>query len=410
MDEIRNALALGPWITPPDQPPESLLPRLLGVMRRHFDMEVAFISHFIDGRRRFEYVDADPSEDRIVVGGSDALEDSYCQAVVDGRLPELILDAQNLDAALEFPGTKAFPVGAHMSVPLVLSSGTVYGTFCCFSRHPDHSLTGRDLEVLHTLADVASEILDAQRAADQRREAIRQRIEEVLDQHLLSMVFQPIFDLERGQISGFESLARFNAEPYRTPDLWFREAREIGLHSPLELKAIELALQSLDHLPPETYLAVNVSPKVLLEKSLDPLLSSCPLHRLVLEVTENDPIDDYDAFNSLLDPLRSAGLRLAVDDAGSGYASFRHILLLKPDIIKLDISITRGIDHDPLRESLAVGLVAFSHANHMKLIAEGVDRPSELDTLRTIGADYSQGYLLSHPLSSNQMQATHLWT
>ena len=409
MTDLKKSLDLKEWIRPQGKSAENLLPRLLTAMRRHFGMEVAFISHFVEGRRRFEYVDADHPEPGIEPGASDPLEDSYCQAIVDGRLPELIPDAQESAAALEFPATRTFPIGAHLSVPLLLANGQVYGTFCCFSRLPNHSLNPRDVEVLHTLADIASEVVQAQAETEERLRVIRRRIESVQEESLLSIVFQPIFDVERGQIFGFESLSRFACEPYRTPDVWFHEAREVGLHTQLELHAVELALESLDHLPSAAYLTLNVSPKVLLESDLTALLRTHPLNRLILEITENDQIDDYDSVDALLRPLRSDGLQLAVDDAGSGYASLRHILLLKPNIIKLDVSITHDIDVDPLRRSLASGLVEFSHASGMKLIAEGVDRTAELDTLRDIGADLSQGFLLSRPLTSDQMQASHLW-
>ncbi len=409
MGEIRKVLDLAEWISKPGEVPESLLPSLFAGMRRHFGMEVAFISQFVDGRRRFEYVDTDRPELGIEVGASDALEDSYCQAIVEGRLPELIQDAQTVPVALEFPATKTIPVGAHLSVPLTLSDGKVYGTFCCFSRGANHSLNPRDVEVLRGLADIASEAIEAQVGFEERGREIRRRIETIRKEELLSVVFQPIFDIERGGLYGFEALSRFASDPYRAPDIWFREAREVGLDSELEMQAVKLALGSLEHLPPNTYLTLNVSPRMILENRLRALVEAQPLSRLILEVTENDQIEDYESFNSLLRPLRSSGLQLALDDAGSGYASLRHILRLKPDIIKLDMSITQNIDADPLRRSLASGLAAFSHTSGMKVVAKGVGLPAELETLREIGADLSQGYLHSSPMTADQMRAAHLW-
>jgi EAL domain-containing protein (putative c-di-GMP-specific phosphodiesterase class I) len=410
MSKYQKVLDLGDWTPKQGQAPKTLFHGILAGMRRHFGMEAAFISQFVDGRRRFEYVDTDQPELGIKVGASDPLEESYCQAIVDGRLPELIHDAQTLPAAQAFPATKAIPIGAHLSVPLRLSNGRVYGTFCCFSREANHSLNSRDVNVIHSLADMVSEVVEADVESEQRSRDIRLRIETVRRENLLSMVFQPIFDIERGQIYGFEALARFASEPYRGPDVWFHEAREVGLDGSLEFHAIELALGNLHHLPPQAHLTLNVSPKAILENDIRALLETQPLDRLILEVSEHDQIEDYESFNALLRPLRYAGLQLAVDDAGSGYSSLRHILRVKPDIVKLDMSITKDIDVDPLCRSLASGLVAFTHANGIKLIAEGVDRSEELDALRGVGADLSQGYWHAHPMTVDQMRAAHLWS
>src|SRR5262245_34785097 len=114
-----------------------ILSKLLHAVRTHFKMEAAFVSKFDRGRRTFQVVDSIPGKCALPVGGSDPLEESYCQRVADGRLPELICDAQMLPAALELAATRAFPVGAHLSIPLCMRDGSIYGTFCCFSRVPD---------------------------------------------------------------------------------------------------------------------------------------------------------------------------------------------------------------------------------------------------------------------------------
>ncbi|MDX6234753.1 MAG: hypothetical protein QOH68_3871, partial [Nocardioidaceae bacterium] len=131
---------------------------LVRAAREHLGMDVSFISEFTGGDRVFRVVDS-AGRSPVAVGGSDPLEATYCQRVVDGRLPELIHDPMALPAAVELPVTAALPVGAHMSVPLRLSDGRVYGTFCCFRYDPDETLTERDLAVLRVFADVASSYL-----------------------------------------------------------------------------------------------------------------------------------------------------------------------------------------------------------------------------------------------------------
>jgi EAL domain-containing protein (putative c-di-GMP-specific phosphodiesterase class I) len=392
-----------------NESPETVLPMLLAAIREFFGMEIAFISHFSAGRRYFVYVDSEVDEPKVKIGGSDPLIGSYCKAVVDGDLPELIGNAQVLSQARSIPATTAFPVGAHMSVPLVLSSGEVYGTFCCFSRSPNETLNGRDLNLVRVFANIAADILGRKADHELHVVEVRERLEGVLRDGQLGIVLQPIYNIVDNRVVGFESLSRFYREPYRSPDLWFHDAMEVGLHNKLEMLAIEKALTYLEHLPEGTYLSVNISPKVLFEKDIRSLFGSVPLPRIVLEITEHEIVENYERLLGILKPLRERGLRIAVDDAGAGFSSLRHILQIGPEIIKLDISITRAIDRDERRRSLAAGLISFANATAIKLIAEGVDSPKELDTLKEIGAIYSQGYLLAKPMTVSQLVEANLW-
>lgn len=133
--------------------------RTLSALRRHLDMDVAFISHFHDGVREFEAIDARDKNPPIAVGDSGPLEDSYCQRVIDGRLPQIINDAFELPEAMSLEVTAKLPVRAHMSVPIRLSNGNVYGTFCCFSYKPNQTLNERDISVMHVFADLISQQL-----------------------------------------------------------------------------------------------------------------------------------------------------------------------------------------------------------------------------------------------------------
>ena len=131
---------------------DDLLRDALQTIRLHLGMDVAFVSEFLDGRRFFRYVDAPDDNPPISVGGSDPLEESYCHYIVDGRLPRLMQDASLMPLALTFPATTALPVGAHISVPIHMSDGRVYGTFCCFKSAPDPTLVDRDLALVQIFA------------------------------------------------------------------------------------------------------------------------------------------------------------------------------------------------------------------------------------------------------------------
>ena len=143
-----------PW-TPPE-----LLIVCLQRIRQDLGMELAFVAEFTAGRRVFRYVDAGTSDLQILVGDSDPLEDSYCVRVADGRLPQLMTDAGRNAEALTLPATRALPVGAHLSVPIRLADGRVFGTICCFSRQPVESLEDHNLATMRVMADVIADYFD----------------------------------------------------------------------------------------------------------------------------------------------------------------------------------------------------------------------------------------------------------
>jgi diguanylate cyclase (GGDEF)-like protein/PAS domain S-box-containing protein len=373
------------------------LAHALGAMRAHLRMDVAFISEFTEGRREFRHVDSANPNPPIQPGGSDPLEESYCQRVVDGRLPELIPDAFNFPAAMELPATTAVPVRAHLSVPIRLQDGGVYGTLCCFSYTPDHSLNERDVQMMKVFADLTGRQIDQERALDQAYDQSRARIQAVLSNDTLSIVYQPIVDVAREKIVGFEALSRFSGEPGRTPDLWYAEAASVGLGIELEIRAIEKAIASIGKLPDDMYLSLNASPETIVSGELARVLERAPHHRIVLEITEHHFVNEYKAVADMLGPLRTRGVRVAVDDAGAGYASFRHILKLAPDLIKLDMSITRAIDSNNSCSALASALIRFAQETQSTIVAEGVETAAELQTLQDLGVTQVQGYLLGRP-------------
>jgi EAL domain-containing protein (putative c-di-GMP-specific phosphodiesterase class I) len=372
--------------------------RVLRAVRSHLGMDVCFVSEFAAGRRIFRHVDTSAGEGPVQVGASSPLDDGYCQRVVDGRLPELIPDTSANPVAMALPVTRAVPVGAHLSVPIRLRDGRIYGMFCCFSFAPNHSLGERDLHVMRAFADLAAYQIDCELDSVRDREEKIVRVRSAIEQEQISTVFQPIYKLDEGRVAGLESLARFSAFPSRPPDVWFAEAAEVGLGLDLELAAIRMALAGLPSFPAEVYVALNVSPELLLSGEIGTVLRRIPVERIVLEVTEHASIADYPALLGKLEPLRRRGLRLAVDDAGAGYASLRHILSLRPDLIKLDTSLTRDIDTDPARRALASALIAFAGATGSQIVAEGVETASELETLRALGAQKAQGYFLGRPM------------
>jgi len=229
---------------------------------------------------------------------------------------------------------------------------------------------------------------------DQRLSLIRGMIaNRALETH-----FQPIVDLRSGEAVGTEALSRFAQVPVRSPDAWFAEAATLGLGVELELAALARALERLDRLPSAMYLSLNASVEAIMSDEFHATMSDVPAERIVLELTEHTQVADYPSFARTVESLRSVGMRLAVDDAGSGFASFNHVLHLAPDVIKLDISLIRGIDHDPAKQSLARALLRFgSEAFGTTFVAEGIETRGELGTLRSLGFHSGQGFILGRP-------------
>lgn len=395
---LSNILAGAAGETPPDQ----AIDRILEAVRTHLGMDIAFASRFIDGRREFTHINSDkPAPAKP--GDSEPQEDTYCYRILQGRLPELIVDATDHPEALELPITAALPVGSHLNVPLRLSDGSVYGSFCCLSHVPDRTLTERDLLTIRAFADLAANQIELDLKDEQERAARVARITEVIEQDRIAMVYQPIHRLGDGRPVGVEALARFPDQASRTPDLWFAEAARIGLGVELEMLAVRQALRGLPFIPAELYVAVNVSPATALAPELEQIIAAAPEGRLVVEVTEHSKVADYDALCAALARLR-ARARIAIDDVGAGYSGLRRILDLRPDILKLDMSLTRDVDTDPARASLVQAMVSFATGIGCRIVAEGVETEAEMKALEALGVGYGQGWYFSRPMPSVAVQ------
>jgi EAL domain-containing protein (putative c-di-GMP-specific phosphodiesterase class I) len=194
-----------------------------------------------------------------------------------------------------------------------------------------------------------------------------------------------------------EALARIEAEPPRGPAEWLAEADRVGLRNDLELHALRAALRRLAWVPEGAYLAVNASPDTVLHSRIENLIPQEWAYRLVVELTEHAPVADYEALAAALTPLRRAGVRIAVDDAGAGFASLRHIVKLHPEIIKLDRALTEGIASGWEQRALASALIGFARDIGATIIAEGIVTAGELEAWLSLGAAYGQGFYLGRP-------------
>ena len=213
-----------------------------------------------------------------------------------------------------------------------------------------------------------------------------------------ALAFQPIVDLRRGVVAGYEALARFSGPPDASPELWFAAADRLGVAARLEARVVASAIAARDLLPEDCFLTVNVSPHLMNEPELADTLSAAPdLSRLVLELTEHVQVEDHVQLTALLNELRAAGATVALDDAGSGYSGLQQMAVIRPELVKIDRALVDHADQDEVKLALAELLGSYAGRLDAVLIAEGIERPEELEAFIRLGVPLGQGWLFGRP-------------
>jgi EAL domain-containing protein (putative c-di-GMP-specific phosphodiesterase class I) len=373
---------------------EKQIADLLQTARRSLRLSVAFLSRMDGTTQHLEVVDS--SIPLLFHDGiQQKQETTFCQLVLDGELPAVMPDMRKSPLAMSLPVARIPRIRSYVTTPVVLSDGSLYGTLCAFGFTSDAELTTRDKALMDVLASAASVIIEPGLRHQQQRTEIEERFGPVFADGGPTVVLQPIVDLASGARVGAEALSRFPAAWGKAPDVCFAEAHSIGEGDRLELLALRGAA---DHLATVSgYVSMNVSPATLLTPQCLELLHALPLPRILLELSEHDQVEDYDALNAVLTPLRARGMKLAIDDVGAGFSSLRHIVVTSPDVIKMDRSIISGVDSDPVLPKLVSSLVAFAHGCDVRVVAEGVETAAEHCMLRTLGVDLGQGWLFGRP-------------
>ncbi|MBI4896809.1 MAG: EAL domain-containing protein [Actinobacteria bacterium] len=253
--------------------------------------------------------------------------------------------------------------------------------------------------------------------AKKRRRLREQRLREICEPRAIHSVFQPIVALDTGRVDMYEALTRFESPHGLNTGEWFEEAVELGMSVELELAVLARTVAELagagagmaaEPADDGLHVSLNASPEMLLNPALHATLSAIDPRRIVIEVTEHAQISDYAEIKRAIARLRSHGMRLAIDDAGAGFASLRHILDLAPDMIKLDLSLVRGIDTDQPRRALATGLISFAREIDAEIVAEGIETQGELECVRELGVQYGQGYFIARPAPLAELLVRHI--
>lgn len=387
--------------------------RLLAVVRAQLGMKVAWVSEFVGSEQVLRFVDAEHGADAPAQGTCLPLGGSFCARVLDGRFPALIPDARSQPEASLLDVTAALHIGAYVGVPLMGPQGTAVGMLCAINDVACPGMSERDVASLRLLADLLRDFqLRAQSEAEteQAREQVRAGLRAVIAGRGRHAVLQPIVDVTTGRAVAAEGLTRFTLPSpavagggQRAAAPWFDDAARLGLAEELELATAASLLDLLDDralVPQQVALTVNLSPQTLTGSGLHRLLAGRDLSRTVVEITEHAPVEDYAVLAAVLAPYRERGLRIAVDDAGAGYASFRHVLAVRPDLVKVDMALVRGADDDVARRALLHALAGFAGSLGCSLVAEGVETAGELRAVVGCGIPLVQGYHLCEPTAA----------
>lgn len=214
---------------------------------------------------------------------------------------------------------------------------------------------------------------------------------------MLSLAYQPIVDTMRGEVAGYEVLARLPGSV--GPTWWFNAAHEHGFGRELELMVLERVIQQLRYVPRHRFLSVNLSPDALGDVRVAPMVNAAGqrAQRLVVELTEQVPFADLDQLAAALTPLRELGVLVAIDDAGTDYEGLSQLSVLRPDIVKIHSRLVSGAAADPAKLALAELLGQYAGRLDAWLVATGLEERADLLALVEAGIPLAQGYLLGHP-------------
>ncbi|SNY38008.1 sensor domain-containing phosphodiesterase [Paractinoplanes atraurantiacus] len=377
---------------------------LLRTARRSLGLNFAFLSRMDGTTQHLEVVDT-PLPSFVLDGLERAQDTSFCQAIRDGRLPAVMPNVKDFPEAMKLPAARMPRIRSFISVPVVLSDGSVYGTFCAGGFTADAKLSDRDEALMSVLAHAAAVIIEPDVHKRRRNAELEERYRPLIEAGGPAVLLQPIIDLATGRRVGAEALSRFPQHWNEPPDESFADAGLIGERDRLEIQALRSAAAHLDRV--SGYVAMNVSPATLMTGECQDALSAMPLSRVVLELSEHDPVEDYDALHAVLAPLRARGMRLAIDDVGSGYSSLRHIVVTRPDVIKLDRGIVTGLQGDSVLPVVVRSLVDLAAAVGAVVVAEGVETAGDATTLAALGVHLGQGWHFDRAVIPSELRETY---
>ena len=282
----------------------------------------------------------------------------------------------------------------------------VFSKFGCYVgaaiAHRDPAV--RLERLVHNALETALAQSDSREITD--AQSRRARLEEIISAGSIHTLVHPIFRLDDLSIIGYEALSRGpEGGEFEHPDKLFRVAYDADLVVRLERLCRLRAFEAAPGLPEGRLLFINIEPDAVADPDLRDIMfttlyigSGVNPESVVFEITERSAITDFAAFRSTLEYLRTLGFRVAVDDGGAGYASLQSLAEVRPEWLKIDMSLVAEIDTDEIRRILVTSMVMFSERLGVSLVAEGIERVEQLETLRNLGVEYGQGFLFCEPV------------
>ena len=352
---------------------------LLRTAKESLQISVAFLTRMDGTTQHLEVVESSVPF-LFKEGATQKQKTTFCQAILDGKLPAVLPDVKQFPLAMSLPAARIPRIRSYVSVPVILSDGSLYGTFCAAGLTSDKGLTKRDKSLMDVLAHAAAVIIEPGIRSRERAEEIEQRIWPVMEAGGPIVVLQPIVDLATGVRVGAEALSRFPLDWAKAPDLVFGEAHSVGLGHELELLALAGAAEHVASV--SGYVAMNISPSTLMTTAAAEFISRLPLDRILLELSEHDQVEPTTTGCSRRSslPLRAQGMRLAIDDVGAGFSSLRHIVLTRPDVMKLDRTVVDGVSNGPGADApwcSSLGRSSVTRWATTRVVAEGIETAAD---------------------------------
>lgn len=239
----------------------------------------------------------------------------------------------------------------------------------------------------------------------------KERLQQLILKEEVSTVFQPIYYLASRKIMGYEALARGpKTSAFESPLTLFSVAKEVGLIFELDRLCRNQALSQCHKLPENQKIFINTLPTTIHDpefrgKHLKDFLKSKKIQpeNIVFEINERVAIDNFSSFREAIKYYTDLGISIAIDDAGTGYSSLEAIVELRPQFLKFDMSMVRGIGRDPLKQEMLKMLSILADKINAEIIAEGIENLEELNMLRSMGLQIGQGFYFSKPLPVEQL-------
>ncbi|WP_007510236.1 sensor domain-containing phosphodiesterase [Pseudofrankia saprophytica] len=377
------------------QEPSAAVTDLLELLRRRMRMDLAGLGRVDGSLLIMQEASGNARMFGLTPGASLRREQGLFGRVLTGELPTLGRNTRRDPRTADSPSVRELGIGAYAAMPVFDADGNVYGVVGCINREPRPSLGPRDIRFLRLLADFLTEYVSDLHRMWETRSLIWRHVHDVIDGGGPQIHLQPIVDLSSGQPVAVEALSRFSDAT--RPGPLFADATAVGLGAELEMTAIHRALAMLPGLPPGVRLEVNASPTTVTSGLIDSLLSTGAPQRLALEITEHEHVGEDHDLLAAVGTLRAHGVHIVIDDMGTCYSGLKLLLQLRPDVIKIDRFIVRGMSTDSAHWAVAEGIARIGHGIGAQVVAEGIESRADLDAARAADVDYGQGFFLGRP-------------